>query len=341
MRGPTVFALMLLAAFSPAREAAAAPGCAGDGPWVQLQLGVEGWTEAQRASVLSDLQHTLASQGIAACSADAHPPAAALATLTVDLSPEDTAKATVDIEVRDAVTRKRVRRDVDLSRIPDDGRAAAIAIEADELLRASWAEVALDTARAREAQAQARPQVVSTVRQVMAPVQSGEEGAVGARGVFERFLGGGDLTLVGADAFGRMVAPRWHLEIAGELRTAPATAAPHGRVSALGLGGSATFFVRVVGARRASLAVGAGAAASWLSFRAEPAPGADGAPYANLLVVGRLRVVGRIALGRALHVTAGVDVGAALRGVEATDAGAVVASARGLLLGANLGIESP
>src|SRR6185436_18771360 len=89
--------------------AAAAAGCAGDGPWVQLQLGAEGWSETQRAAVLSDLQHTLAGQGIAACSSDAHPSAAALATLTVDLSPEDKAKATVDIEVRDAVTHKRVR----------------------------------------------------------------------------------------------------------------------------------------------------------------------------------------------------------------------------------------
>ena len=52
-----------------------------------LQLGAEGWSEAQRASVLSDLQHTLAGQGIAACSGDAHPAAAPLATLAVELSP--------------------------------------------------------------------------------------------------------------------------------------------------------------------------------------------------------------------------------------------------------------
>jgi hypothetical protein len=261
--------------------------------------------------------------------------------LTVDLSPEDTAKATVDIEVRDAVTHKRVRRDVDLSRIPDDGRAAAIAIEADELLRASWAEIALDTARARQAQASARPQVVGTVAQTLAPAQVGDAGAVGARAVIERYLGGGDLTLIGADAFGRAIAPRWQLEVAGELRAAPSTSAPHGRVSAFAAGGSVSFFVRVAGGRRASLAVGAGASASWLSFRSEPAAGAEGSSYANLLVAGRGRLVGRLGLGRAVHATAGVDVGAALLGVEAKDAGAVVASARGLLLAANLGLESP
>src|SRR3982751_5563873 len=238
MRGPTLLLALCFAGLLVPSPVAAQATCAGDGPWVQLQLGAGAWSEAQRASVLSDLQHTLAGQGIAACSARAPPARRAPAALTVDVSPDDTAKATVDIEVRDAVTRKRVRRDVDLSRIPDDGRAAAIAIEADELLRASWAEIALDTARAR--QADARPQVVGSVRQVLAPARVGDAGTLGARGVFERYFGGGALTLVGGDAFGRIVGPRWQLEIAGELRAAPASTAPDGRVSALAAGASAT-----------------------------------------------------------------------------------------------------
>src|SRR5262245_32632310 len=173
MRGPMLLIASCAAGLMFPTAAAGQSGCAGgDGPWVLLQLGAQGWSDAQRAAVLSDLQHTLAGQGIAACSGDTHPATSApLATLTIDLGPDDTAKATVDIEVRDAVTHKRVRRDVDLSRIPDDGRAAAIAIEADELLRASWAEIALDTARARQAQETARPQVVSTVGQVLAPAR--------------------------------------------------------------------------------------------------------------------------------------------------------------------------
>ena len=157
---------------------------------MQLQLGAGGWSETQRASVLSDLQHTLAGQGIAACSADAHPGRRGAGDADRRPLPEDTAKATVDIEVRDAVTRKRVRRDVDLSRIPDDGRAAAIAIEADELLRASWAEIALDTARAREAQAAARPQVVGSVQQVLAPARAESGGGLGARAAVEHYFGG-------------------------------------------------------------------------------------------------------------------------------------------------------
>src|SRR6187551_652634 len=181
MRGPTLLVVCAASLTLAPRLAAAQPRCAGgDGPWVMLQLGAQGWSDAQRAAVLSDLQHTLASQGIAACSADAHPTATPLATLAVELAADDAAKARVDIEVRDAVTHKRVRRDVDLSRIPEDGRAAAIAIEADELLRASWAEIALDTARARQAEEKARAQVAGSVEQVLAPARA-ESGGVGAR----------------------------------------------------------------------------------------------------------------------------------------------------------------
>jgi len=334
-------ALALLGALAlMARTSAAADArCAGDGPWVQLQLGAQAWNEAQRASVLSDLQHTLAGQGIAACSADAHPAAAALATLSVDLAPDDTAKATVDIEVRDAVTRKRVRRDVDLSRIPDDGRAAAIAIEADELLRASWAEIALDTERARQAQAAARPQVVGSVQQVMAPASDGGAG-LGARGAIEHFFGG--VTLIGADGVGRVgLASPLALEIAGTLRFGPSVSAPHGQVSALAAGVSLALLVRIAGSRRASLAAGAGVSASWFEFRAQASPGADASTYANLLAVGNVQVAGRLALGRSVHARLGVGAGVALRGVEATDAGVVVAQARGVSLGATLGLESP
>jgi hypothetical protein len=307
---------------------------------VQLQLGARGWSDAQRASVLSDLQHTLAGQGIAACSTDAHPAAAALATLSVEASPDDTAKATVDIEVRDAVTRKRVRRDVDLSRVPDDGRPAAIAIEADELLRASWAEIALDTARAREAQAAARPQVVGSVQQVLAPARAEGGGGLGARAAVEHYFGG--VTLVGADAVGHIgLSPRLALEIAGALRLGPSVAAPHGQVSALAAGGGLALLLRIVGGGRGSLAAGAGVAASWLEFRAEPSPGAEAATYANVLAIANLQLTGRLALGRSVHACAGLTGGVALRGVEATDAGLVVARARGAVLGATLGLEAP
>jgi hypothetical protein len=49
----------------------------------------------------------------------------------------------LDIVVDDAVTGKQVSRRVELSRVPADSRALVIAVGADELLSASWAELAL------------------------------------------------------------------------------------------------------------------------------------------------------------------------------------------------------
>ena len=307
-----------------------------------LQLGAEGWSEAQRASVLSDLQHTLAGARDRRLLGDAHPAAAPLATLAVELAADDTAKATVDIEVRDAVTHKRVRRDVDLSRIPDDGRAAAIAIEADELLRASWAEIALDTARARQAQETARPQVVGSVEQVLAPARAESGGGLGARAAVEHYLRRHD-----AGRRGRRRAPA---------AVAAARAGDRGRAALRSVGGRAARPGQRARARAAAWRCWCGSraaarrrwprapasSAGWLEFRAEPAPGAEGSAYGNLLAVGAPAAgsAGWRSGARCTR-TAGLDGGVALRGVEATDAGAVVARARGATLGATLGLEAP
>ena len=53
----------------------------------------------------------------------------------------------VVIELDDRVTHKRVARDLPLRNIPANGRALAIAIASDELLRASWAELTLTRER--------------------------------------------------------------------------------------------------------------------------------------------------------------------------------------------------
>ncbi|MES1205694.1 MAG: hypothetical protein ABUS79_07120 [Pseudomonadota bacterium] len=324
-------------AFTPALSAQ--PRCAGgDGPWVSLQVAATRWTNAQRATVFSDLAHTLAGQGIAACSNEAHPGGAPLASVTVEIPSEDAGTATVDIEVRDAVTNKRVRRDLDLSRIPEDGRAPAIAIEADELLRASWAEIALDTARGRELQV--RPQVAGSVAAVLAPARLGASGAVGARAAAEYFVGGA--SLIGADVVARLhLSPRFDLDVAGGARLGVPVAAPHGQVSAMAAGGAVALLVRVAAGRRTSLAVGPEVAASWLEFRAQPDAGAQGSTYDDLLVLVRLQLQGRLALGRSVHGTAGFSAGVVLRGLAATDAGQVVDQARGAVLGLTLGLEAP
>lgn len=56
----------------------------------------------------------------------------------------------VRVEIDDHVTRKRLTRDFDLSSVPERSRPRALALGAAELLRASWAELALPTAPTAE-----------------------------------------------------------------------------------------------------------------------------------------------------------------------------------------------
>ncbi len=56
----------------------------------------------------------------------------------------------VRVEIDDHVTRKRLTRDFDLSSLPERSRPRALALGAAELLRASWAELALPTVPAAE-----------------------------------------------------------------------------------------------------------------------------------------------------------------------------------------------
>jgi hypothetical protein len=90
----------------------------------------------------------------------------------------------------------------------------------------------------------------------------------------------------------------------------------------------------------ASLHIGAGLVSSRVEFRGDAKEGARAQSYTDWLVVARASVLGRLALGRTLGVSAGLSAGDALRGVEVTDGGRVIAAARGLELGATLGLEA-
>ncbi|HEY8075676.1 MAG TPA: hypothetical protein VIF62_16235 [Labilithrix sp.] len=121
LRAPFALACVLVASPSAAQSQCVALHEAGD-----TRIG---------ASVAEQLRIALASRQIALCTDES---AAPLATLDLAL---DDAKATLTLTVRDAVTNKRVARDVELASIPGDARALVVAQAADELLRASWAEL--------------------------------------------------------------------------------------------------------------------------------------------------------------------------------------------------------
>jgi hypothetical protein len=70
----------------------------------------------------------------------------ALAVVHIDVSPCRDDASEVAVSIDDLATRKTVRRVIALDDVPAAGRARALALAVAELLRASWAEFALDGA---------------------------------------------------------------------------------------------------------------------------------------------------------------------------------------------------
>ena len=125
-------ALFLFALPSRADDA---PACgATSRSWIRVSSDAPGFVASFRAEV--------ATKGFDACASGGPRPPVATVTIAATQG-----SATVDVlDVLDVVTSKRVSRSVDLASIPADGRDLALAVAADELLRASWAELALTTA---------------------------------------------------------------------------------------------------------------------------------------------------------------------------------------------------
>lgn len=336
-----VFALSTLAqltATAPARAQPSGERCGPAGqPWVSVAWKGQAWQPAQQRAVLEDLRAGLRQKGIAACllgSAGSEPPIALL-----ELEAGDEARVSVGIEVHDALTEKRVLRDLDLRALEPDARALAIAAAADELLRASWAELALDDAP--EPARPAPPEVERALRASLSPARVGRRDvALGARGAVEHH--GGGHTLLGGDAFVTVwLSERFGLELAVGLRHGLPEDATHGRVVSRALRSALDLALAVLPrGRTLGLHAMLGVAVASLRVRGDAAPGALDAEGSGLSAQARTGVVLALALHDALALRAEAGLGAPLRSVEASDEGRVVSSTRGIELHAGLGAEA-
>ena len=111
-------------------------------PWVSVVYD-PGLDPADAERVRRELGADLGPEGLDVC--DASRAGAPVARIV--LSPAKGVEGiSIHVEIRDALTEKEVSRTLSTTRIPPDGRALAIALAASELLRASWAELALRSA---------------------------------------------------------------------------------------------------------------------------------------------------------------------------------------------------
>lgn len=284
-------------------------------------------------AVLSDLRAGLAPSQIEVCdraSDETAEPLARVVVVQVDGQP-----ARFSLDVTDSVTRKRVGRDLALDKLPADGRALALAVAAEELLRASWAELALRGVQSP--QTAAPPEVRAVVERAEAPAPQPRFAAVGARVAFEHFLGGqthygGDL--FAALPFGRVLGGF----VALGARRALSVQAPNGSIGASALsaeaGLSLTFF------RQGGLDLGAFVSGRLLriTFEPEAEPGVTSRSSSGLAVVSRAGLALGFGSPGVLRSYSTLGAGLPVRSFEASDTGGVVTGASRLELLASTGL---
>lgn len=326
---------------APCLPALAHARCGSDErPWVGVAFSGGDWPRDFQRAVLEDFRAGLQSDSIDVCREGDGPPKPAVAT--VRISNGASANVDVSVDVKDTVTEKRVGRDVDLSRVPADGRPFALALAADELLRASWAELALRPSETDPARRSAPAEVEAAMERVLPRARSAGATRVFVRGAAEHSRGG--QTQLGADAgFQAFVSRRFRLALFAGPREGLSATAPHGTIdsSAFGLGGQLEFLPLLL--PYVELAVLAGARANLVRFRGITEPGAQQQEFRSLSAHLRLGAGAALRLFGPLWSELGGSFGLPLRGVEARDDDRTVSGVTGLELGASagLGIEFP
>jgi hypothetical protein len=306
-------------------------------PWVSVAFGGQAWTAERERSVLEDLRAGLRLKGIDACrlgTEGGEPPLALL-----ELEAVEQERVSVGIEVHDALTEKRLSRDLDLRLVAQDARPLAIAAAADELLRASWAELALSDAP--EPSRPPPPEVQETMRRSLsaAHLSSARDHAFGARAAFEHH-GAGHAQL-GAEAYlGVWFEPRWGFELGAGLREGLSRDAEHGSVQSRALISAADVtFALLPRGGGLELAAKLGVSLASVRMRGEPSGGAVAAEGAGVDVHARGGFALAYALWPVLALRADLAAGLPLRSIEAHDDDRLAASTGGLQLLVAAGTE--
>jgi hypothetical protein len=323
---------LFLAAVLVAPPASGQPSCASPG---RPHVDVSG-SGADVESVTKLLRAELAARDIDVCPAAGGLEAPPIATVSVSAHPDG---ALVEVEVHDALTAKRVSRDVDLGRIPEDGRPLTVALVADELLRASWAEIAL-----KRAPAPAQP-VPPSVRDAVREDVAGPGGAGGTlvrwEAMAEAETWAGSLGLYGADvrfavdaAFGLAATARVGI------REAQAAQAADGRIRPSAVLGGVGLSLRAVPREsRYGMDAVARVDVAHVTYDATPNAGAAGASRSDTTLLVGAGVDGWVALGASAALVAEILIDTPTRPVAADDAGRSVVALSGAGVEGGVGVR--
>lgn len=322
---PAFLSALVVASFSSRARAQ----CEDSERTVAVDFVGEGFSPAFRRQVLAELAAGVRAQGHHACVADdiVGEPLARIELRTGTLP-----RVAVVIEVHDAITAKRLTREVDLGPFPEDSRALALAVASDELLRASWMELArVDAAIQRPAPASVRAVVDAEVERA-----NPSSSTLGARVALEAYTEG-ELHLGGDLTFALWPLPAIGVELAVGARRGLTTDAEHGRVTATALVGALGVYLRPFDLEPIEIALGLGARVGYVVFAGEATAGNTATTQAGVLVVGTIDAQALIPIGP-LELRVGGGAGVPLRGVTARDDGRRITGAAGMELHTTLSL---
>ncbi|MEM9069695.1 MAG: hypothetical protein AAGE52_14380 [Myxococcota bacterium] len=324
-------ALVLVLALASTRVAAQEI-CHPGGPYLQVALEGE-WNEGQRGAIVAELRAALAVQDLDLCLDEA---ASRRPLAMLEIRAEHPTR--IQILVRDAITNKRVERDIDVSELAEDTRTLAIAIAADELVRASWAELAM--ADAPPPAMPPPPQVRSIVERSVAPIADPTPTLplwIDATVSLERYQGE-ELHLGGGLGIEMWVHDRVALRLGLGGRTGLRRTGNLGSVRSRALSSSLDLVVSLVGAGQGLQLVALGGGfVGWARFRSEAFEGASAADESGTFAGLRGGVGLRFATRR-LRFLSDLFLGAPIVGVRALDGDTRLSGAEGFTIFVRLGI---
>jgi hypothetical protein len=317
----------------------------GEGPWLRVAFAGDGFAPALQAQVAEQLAANLRAHHVVLCDAASERPGAPPALGAVDLSLS--LARVLSLEVSDAVTDKRLARQVPLGGVPRDALALSIALAAEELLHASWIEAALAPPEAPSPPV-ALPPVPEAVREVnqeeLARIARSDGSArtrppwvqMALVAAADRWTGG--QSELGGDVRAA-TGGRFAVEGLLGLRAAADVSSVHGTIRSNAFVAGAGANVALV-PRQApwGLQVGARAEVFDVEFSAIASPGARASSGSQLgaAVSGSLGAWWR--LGGPWRLLLEGTAGGALRAVIASDAGNGATGVSGALFAATLGV---
>lgn len=331
------FAVITAAAFVTSAARAQEPAsCGAIGPAVVLRADV--LDKPLRTRFSEQLRAALAARQIDLCASDGDD-GRAIAGITLEAIQTATGAVVLSVTVSDELTNKRVIRDVNLRDVPEDSRSLVLAQAADELLRASWAELLVADAHA------ATREVPAAVTEAVKPPDRTTDQRLPAprvelvAGAGAEIFGSGQ-TQVGPDiAVGAFPLDRFGAVLRAGMRAASGSSTQRGDVEASAL----TFGAAIVGGilpRSGRLGVDAGPELFITRARYEGRPSTgfvgrnEEATALHLAAVLR----GWLSIAGPLRAVVDVRAGLPLHEVRVVGAEGTVAGIRGALFGMQLGI---